>query len=123
MRLVAFEKDGGSALALRRGDDLIDLSVAAPDLPADLGAILAAGALERVGAAADGAGADALVERAVTYLPPIARPGKIICVGLNYVDHASESPYEKPDYPVLFLRVATTLVGHDQPMIRPRCSE
>jgi acylpyruvate hydrolase len=59
----------------------------------------------------------------VTFLPPIPRPGKIICVGLNYADHAAESPYDKPEYPVYFLRVDTSLIGHGAPLLRPRISD
>lgn len=55
-----------------------------------------------------------------TFLPPLAEPPKIFCAGLNYADHTSESPYEQPDYPTLFLRVATSLVGHGQAIERPR---
>lgn len=59
----------------------------------------------------------------VTLLPVIPNPPKIFCVGLNYVDHAAESPYEGlPSYPVVFPRYATSLVAHGQPIIRPRIS-
>jgi 2-keto-4-pentenoate hydratase/2-oxohepta-3-ene-1,7-dioic acid hydratase in catechol pathway len=58
-----------------------------------------------------------------TFLPPIPHPGKIICVGLNYADHAAESPYDKPEYPVYFLRVDTSLIGHGAPLLRPRISD
>ncbi|MCY1333414.1 putative protein YisK [compost metagenome] len=60
---------------------------------------------------------------AIRYLPPIERPGKIVCVGLNYADHTKESPYEQPAYPTFFPRFSTTLVGHGEPIIRPRVSE
>jgi acylpyruvate hydrolase len=56
-------------------------------------------------------------------LPPLQRPPKIICVGLNFSDHTAESKYEQPDYPTLFLRVTTSLVAHEQPMIRPRVTD
>ncbi len=56
----------------------------------------------------------------VVFLPPLGAPPKIFCAGLNYADHTSESPYEQPAYPTLFLRVATSLVGHGQPIERPR---
>jgi len=56
-------------------------------------------------------------------LPPLSRPTKIICVGLNYADHTAESPYEQPDYPALFLRVNTSLIGHNQPIVRPKVSD
>lgn len=59
----------------------------------------------------------------VTLLPPLTRPPKIICVGLNYADHSKESNIEQPTYPTLFLRVATSLIAHDAPMIRPACSD
>ncbi|AFQ48514.1 fumarylacetoacetate hydrolase family protein [Burkholderia cepacia] len=59
----------------------------------------------------------------VTWLPPLTRPGKIICVGLNYADHTKESPYEQPSYPTLFPRFTTSLIGHGAPMIRPRVSD
>lgn len=123
MRLVHCNVGAGPTLAARRGEDLIDLGKAVPGLPADLTAILAAGALDQIGDAIGNAPADSVIDDAVEYLPPLPAPPKIICVGLNYIDHASESPYEKPDYPVLFLRVSTSLVGHGQPMIRPTCSE
>lgn len=59
----------------------------------------------------------------VTFLPPVITPPKIICVGLNYADHTKESKYEQPDYPTLFLRVATSLIGHGAVMERPLCSD
>jgi acylpyruvate hydrolase len=60
---------------------------------------------------------------AVQYLPPLAHPDKIICVGLNYADHTQESRYQQPDYPTLFLRLATSLTAHQQPIVRPLCSD
>ena len=56
---------------------------------------------------------------AVEVLPPLGQPGKIICVGLNYRDHAGESGMQVPDYPVLFARFASSLVPHGAPMVRP----
>jgi 2-keto-4-pentenoate hydratase/2-oxohepta-3-ene-1,7-dioic acid hydratase in catechol pathway len=53
---------------------------------------------------------------------PIARPGKVVCIGLNYALHAKEGGNPIPDYPAVFLRVQTSLVGPDQPMLRPPCS-
>ncbi len=59
----------------------------------------------------------------LTLLPVIPRPGKIICLGLNYAEHAAEGGREKPDYPNFFMRCATSLVGHGAPVVRPRVSE
>lgn len=57
------------------------------------------------------------------YLPLMRRPGKIVCVGLNYADHTKESPYAQPDYPTLFPRFSSSLIAHNQPLIRPRISD
>jgi 2-keto-4-pentenoate hydratase/2-oxohepta-3-ene-1,7-dioic acid hydratase in catechol pathway len=125
MRIVAFKRKDGPGLAIRRGEDLIDLAVAAPKLPRELAALLAAkGGLAAAKSAAKSAKAKALVKGKITYLPTVAAPTKIICVGLNYVDHAAESPYKNaPTYPVLFNRFTTTLIGHKAPLIRPKVSE
>ncbi len=56
-------------------------------------------------------------------LPPVPAPGKIICVGLNYRSHIAETGLTAPTAPLLFARFANSVVGHDQPLIRPRISE
>ena len=58
----------------------------------------------------------------ISFLSPVLRPGKVICLGLNYRDHAAEAGMAVPDYPVLFHKVAGSLVGHKQPVIVPRVS-
>ena len=60
---------------------------------------------------------------AVTLLSPVLRPGKVICLGLNYRDHAAEAGMAVPDYPVLFHKVAGSLIGHNQPVVIPRVSD
>ncbi|MDH3977918.1 MAG: fumarylacetoacetate hydrolase family protein [Gammaproteobacteria bacterium] len=58
----------------------------------------------------------------VEFLPVISSPGKIICVGMNYLEHIREMGREPPAYPTLFTRFADTLVGHQQALVRPRLS-
>lgn len=62
-------------------------------------------------------------ESDLVWRPLAPRPGKVICLGLNYADHAAESPYERPDYPVLFARFTTSLIGHRRPLVRPALSD
>lgn len=57
------------------------------------------------------------------FLPPLAMPPKIICVGLNYAEHSRETEMQVPSYPTIFARFASSLIGHEQPMIRPAVSE
>ncbi|MGJ5132317.1 fumarylacetoacetate hydrolase family protein [Bradyrhizobium oligotrophicum] len=56
-------------------------------------------------------------------LPPFRRAGKILCVGLNFAAHAKEAGMATPDYPTVFARFNSGLVGHGQPLIRPRSSD
>jgi 2-keto-4-pentenoate hydratase/2-oxohepta-3-ene-1,7-dioic acid hydratase in catechol pathway len=57
------------------------------------------------------------------WLPPVVEPNKIICIGLNYADHATETGAELPTIPVVFNKFPTTLVGHEQPIRLPGISE
>ena len=59
----------------------------------------------------------------ITFMPPLSSPGKIICIGLNYADHSAESGIKQPDYPTVFGRFNSSLIGHDKPIVRPRVSE
>ncbi len=124
MRLVTFKKGRGSAVGVRTEEGIVDLSVAAESLPRDMAGLLAAGstALARAERAARKPSAEALITRRVTYLPPVVNPGKVICIGLNYRDHAAEANMQPPEYPVMFLRTPASLVGHRQPIIRPKAS-
>ncbi|MFJ6699433.1 fumarylacetoacetate hydrolase family protein [Streptomyces sp. NPDC091272] len=59
----------------------------------------------------------------VRLLPPVPRPGKILCIGLNYVEHSQESGFEAPTYPAVFARFANSLIAHGDPMVRPTASD
>lgn len=59
----------------------------------------------------------------ITPALPVAHPGKIICLGLNYVDHIKEGGYDIPDYPALFMRGRNSIMAAGAPMVRPTCSE
>lgn len=58
----------------------------------------------------------------IAFLPTLTSPRKIICLGLNYIDHAVESKMEVPPYPTLFARFSSSLVGHGQPLLMPKLS-
>lgn len=117
MRFVAWKKNGASGLAARRGVDLVNLE------GLDLLNVLQAGkqGLERAAALAqEGAVLD---PAGLEYPPLLAHPAKIVCVGMNYQDHAAENKLAQQAYPTFFLRVASSLIGHEQPLIRPFLSE
>jgi acylpyruvate hydrolase len=66
--------------------------------------------------------ADELDDTSLAIAPPLSNPPKIICIGLNYIDHATESGLELPRHPTVFGRFASSLIGHKAALIRPRVS-
>lgn len=129
MRLSSVRVSGVPALVARREEHLVDVTSLLPALGDSVGSLLDAAALrsavwsELRDAVAGASGAALLDASKVTYRPVVPRPGKIICLGLNYVDHAAEAKYEKPSYPVTFLRTTTSLLAHAEPLVIPKVSE
>jgi 2-keto-4-pentenoate hydratase/2-oxohepta-3-ene-1,7-dioic acid hydratase in catechol pathway len=127
MRLFSFEEQGQPRIGVLKSADasaFIDLSQAAPALPTDLGALIALpGGLDAARQAAAKATASVVRPLAdLRFLPLVPHPGKIVCLGLNYADHAKEGGHARPEYPSFFLRGATSMVGHNAPIIRPKAS-
>lgn len=122
MKLATLIAGDRRLLAARRHDGLVDL--AAIHQPGELGALLrAAPDFAALQALVDAAPASALVDPAsVRHAPPIADGAKILCLGLNYVEHAREASYVKPEHPVVFTRFASSFVGHDEPLDLPSAS-
>lgn len=127
MRLISFQEQGQGKIGVLLGSDgqaFVDLSVAAPHLPSDMTLLLTmAGGLDAAKQAADQATAKAIKPmHGVRYLPLVPRPGKVVCLGLNYADHAKEGGHARPEYPGFFMRGASSLGAHQQPIIRPKAS-
>ena len=123
MRIATINHNGTPTLAVRKGDNYVDLSKAAPNLPRDMVSLLQAGTLGQADKAAQAAGDEAMIPAAgVTYLPVVTSPPTILCCGLNYRDHAIETGNAIPDYPIIFMRSATSLAAHNAPMILPKAA-
>lgn len=124
MKLTTYLRNGEPRLGLVAGDSVIDLNAADPATPPCLGAALAAGAdLHRAALAAVASRAPRLALEQLVFAPVIPEPGKVICLGLNYHEHAEESGRQKPDYPWLFYRGKSSLIGHEVAGRVPRVSE
>ncbi len=121
MRLVTFSHGGSTRIGVLDGEQVIDLAAAAPSLPSEMCAFLAAGrdALET----ARGASGARLALADVTLESPVLRPPKILAVGLNYADHVAESGMEKPKFPMIFNKQSTSVVGPDADVHVPRVSK
>ncbi|PWS34654.1 5-oxopent-3-ene-1,2,5-tricarboxylate decarboxylase [Falsiroseomonas bella] len=122
MRLLRFEDGGRATLGVRLGSEVVPVSSLA-GFPSDPVAILTGGPAMRskLVAAADACPVRRPLD-GLKLLMPIGNPGKVICIGLNYALHAKEGNNPIPDYPAVFLRVQTSLIGPDAPMLRPGCS-
>ncbi len=124
MRLLTFEHQGHRRIGARSGDAVVDLSRVDPSIPADMLGFLAAGpaALN----AAHGAlekGDPAFDAAQVRVVAPISNPEKIICIGLNYADHAAESNMPIPPEPVVFSKYATSITGPGEAIRLPATSQ
>jgi 2-keto-4-pentenoate hydratase/2-oxohepta-3-ene-1,7-dioic acid hydratase in catechol pathway len=120
MRLVTFRDANGTRVGRLEGERVVDLADAAPELPRDLMALLAAGPLA-LGRAATASGAS-LALAGVRLEAPIPRPGKILAVGLNYRAHAAETGRELPKVPIIFNKQGTSVAGPFDPTHLPRAS-
>jgi 2-keto-4-pentenoate hydratase/2-oxohepta-3-ene-1,7-dioic acid hydratase in catechol pathway len=116
MRYVSFEKNGKAFLGVRENGAIRTLD------EVTLEELLARGVDLRTWASQQ-EGGRIEAEEGLTFLPPLRRPPKILCVGLNFSDHSKESNFEQPDYPTMFLRLHTSLVAHNAPIVRPRVSD
>jgi 2-keto-4-pentenoate hydratase/2-oxohepta-3-ene-1,7-dioic acid hydratase in catechol pathway len=122
MRLIAYQTDRGPRVAGLRREEIIDLHDADPSLPSCPKALLAQGP-EAIARAEKALAAGEPVTGPVTWLPPIPSPEKIICIGLNYADHARETKAAVPPCPVVFNKLPTTLLPHEGIVRLPRVSE
>jgi 2-keto-4-pentenoate hydratase/2-oxohepta-3-ene-1,7-dioic acid hydratase in catechol pathway len=98
---------------------LLDLSSVTPDIN---GAFLASGGVDRARAAVSAGELAELDQDGLRIGPPVARPGKVICVGLNYRDHAAETGAAIPPRPVVFMKDPGTVVGPYDEVLIPRGS-
>ena len=114
MRLASVLLADQPALVARRDGVLVDLGAEDPSLGTDVGALLASGPDWRLRAERALSAASPVDESALRWRPP-----KVLCLGLNDVHHAAEANLPVPEVPVVFSRVASSLIGHQEPMVRP----
>jgi 2-keto-4-pentenoate hydratase/2-oxohepta-3-ene-1,7-dioic acid hydratase in catechol pathway len=125
MRFLSFEARGEAtygALAAS-GSGVVDLGARLGATAPTLKALIEQGRLDEAKHIADAASPDAALTE-VEYLPTVTNPGKIICIGINYRNRNEEyRDTAPPQYPSVFFRTIESLVGHEQPILRPPESE
>ena len=128
MRLFSYQDskghDGVGALLKDSSDTFINLSGTDPLISNRLQEIIQSQeSLNRAAAAIQNSNAIKGKIDSITFKPPIEKPGKIVCMGLNYADHAKEGGNARPEYPSFFMRGPSSLTAHLSPILRPRVSD
>ena len=122
MRFIVGSVAGAQSVFLVKGTQAFNLTAIVPEIGQDLAAATGnADLMKRVADTQDLGSAVDLDE--ITPALPVKRPGKIICLGLNYVEHIKEGGYDIPDYPALFMRGPNSIMAAGAPLVRPTCSD
>jgi 2-keto-4-pentenoate hydratase/2-oxohepta-3-ene-1,7-dioic acid hydratase in catechol pathway len=123
-RLATYSINGAVRYGAVTDKGVVDRSPRFAEDYSTLREVIAAGALMRLADDAANRAPDHPLE-AVTLLPPIPSPEKIICIGVNYPDRNAEykDGQDAPKYPSMFMRTPRSFVGHDTPLVRPRASQ
>ena len=122
-RFATYAIDGSTRYGAVVDGGVVDLSARFAKEYPTLREVIAAGALAKLAEAAARRQPDHALD-AITWLPPIPAPEKIICIGVNYPDRNAEykDGQDAPKYPSMFMRTPRSFVGHETPLVRPRAS-
>lgn len=123
--VLVLESNNRRFLAVRRPEGFVDLNELDPSLPRDLGEMLRTPgfSLAKLEELAASVPVEELVsDQDVTYRPVLSEVGKVLCLGLNFAEHANETKAARPLYPVVFARYPSSFVGHDRPIHLPPVS-
>ncbi len=123
MRFVTFEIGGHAHPGVLSGDSVIDLSSAGYSSLIDLIGHGAMGSSQIEKLMAEPPRGSQAPLSSVKLLAPIPRPCKLICVGLNYLDHAKETGAEVPKVPTIFNKFATAVIGPGENVVLPKVSK
>jgi acylpyruvate hydrolase len=125
MKFITFEHQAQHRLGAIMGDSVVDLNAVEPRLPGSFGTYLRnGGVLNDLAMMAKSAKAQHTRSlNTITYALPVTDPGKIFCLGLNYMEHVKEGNNQAVDYPTVFMRGLSSLTPHNKPIIRPAISD
>ena len=122
MQFLNFKQGSQQGLAVSQGQDFRGLLTTDADFPGSLHELLITGK-DALAKAAEILRKGPVIDlEKISYLPPIENPSRIFCIGLNYVDHSVESGFAIPTYPAIFSRFPSSMVGHGEPIVRPKVS-
>lgn len=118
MKLLSFSVNGEQSFGLIKNDSVIDLKKKLNGKFEDLKSLLAVENLAETIQSIENTESDyALTD--IQFEPVIPNPGQIFCIGLNYGEHVKETQREATEKPMIFMRLAPSQIGHNQPLLRP----
>ena len=117
MKLVSFNYNGSVSFGVVEGEVVIDIGQSLEGQHPDLRSLISSGNDETISGAMTNAERYELAD--VQLLPPIMKPDKILCIGLNYESHRKETGRPVAKYPTIFTRFANTQIGHQEPIWLP----
>jgi 2-keto-4-pentenoate hydratase/2-oxohepta-3-ene-1,7-dioic acid hydratase in catechol pathway len=120
---VTFAEDGVEKIGVRVGEDVFDVTKASQSFGGDMIGVIKGGSAAKEALKTAAANAQARPLSSVKLLPPIPRPGKILCIGRNYAAHAAEGGAAPPTYPEVFVRFPSSLIAHGDPLVLPKASD
>ncbi|SFZ84593.1 2-keto-4-pentenoate hydratase/2-oxohepta-3-ene-1,7-dioic acid hydratase (catechol pathway) [Devosia enhydra] len=123
MKLTMFTTGGAAKLGVIRDDHVVEVGPLFPDAPTDLMSLILAGPSVQSQVAALAEAPQGVPLSSVTLSLLIPRPGKILCLGLNYVEHAREGGSEVPDYPAVFSRLPSSMLPANAPILKTALSD
>ena len=123
MRFMSFELGGKAGLAVQRGNHWHGATAGSAHFTGTLQALIEAGGTALDEAATNLSAAPQIDLEKVKILPPVSNPEKIVCIGLNYVDHSAESGFKQPEFPTVFGRFNSSLIGDGAAILLPPQSE
>jgi len=122
MHLVTFEHHERKGVGVRANGAIVDLNEADSRIPSDMKSFLGGGSSNFEAATKAVEKGDGVIEDEVKILAPISNPEKIICIGLNYADHAAESGMPIPEEPIVFSKYASSIIGQGDEICAPSTS-
>ncbi len=120
MKLIRFGESGNEKPGIFKDGKRYDLSSMVRDFNEEF---FASSGIDRLNKLLDGLEKLPLVPDSARWASPVARPSKIICIGLNYIEHARETNAQPPKEPIIFFKATTSLVGPNDDLIIPRNSK
>lgn len=122
MKLLQFIQNGKTIIGVLKDNAIVPITALGSNFPNDMLSLIAAGenTVDKLKDALVKYKGDTIPQSDVSYAAPISNPGKFLCLGVNYVDHAKEGNNVIADHPTVFIRIPSSFAAHEQDLLLPK---